>query len=115
MRGFLLFDSFKPMNYHRFKFLNKKKMGKLKFQVLKKDLVDRIAIFTDTYADSTPSEVDAKERCDQIAKILDKNHIKFAVFDGNFYFEVSVEKSDKEKVNILANESKLPFWIRYLL
>lgn len=89
-------------------------MGKLEFQVLKRELSDAVSVYTETYACGTFFETYAKERCIRIAQILNKNQITFSLLDGHFYFQIFINQSDKEKVYLLAKNTNVPFWIRYL-
>jgi hypothetical protein len=86
---------------------------KLANLVLKKELTDPVAIYTETYADSQSSERIAKEHCSDVAVKLDKNSIKYAAFDGDFYFDISVSRSDFEMAKKIAIESNLSYWSNY--
>lgn len=89
-------------------------MSELKFQCLKGELHGATKIFSDTYADSTPSESHLRELCDSIAKELDKNEIKFAAFDGGFFMEIFVEACYLPEVKLIAKKSSIFAWSSYL-
>ena len=87
---------------------------KLDSLVLRNELKTPVIAYDISYADSTASEKIAKDRCIEIAKILSKKEIKFAIFDGDFYMNVMIDQSDFEKVKEIAEESDLEIWSFYL-
>jgi hypothetical protein len=89
-------------------------MLELKFLVLRNELKTPVIAYEVSYADSTSSEKIVKDRCIEIAKILSKKEIKFAIFDGDFYMNVMIDQSDFEKVREIAEESDITVWSFYL-
>ena len=87
---------------------------KLDFLVLRNELKTPVIAYEVSYADSTASEKIAKDRCMEIAKILSKKKIKFAIFDGDFYMNVMIDQNDFEKVKEIAEESDITIWNFYL-
>lgn len=85
----------------------------LKHLVLKRELIDPAVVYSDTYADSQPSERLARQQCSAVVEELDKNSINCAAFDGNYYFSIYVSKSDLEVAKKVANECGLTYWSQY--
>lgn len=83
--------------------------GKFSYQVPRKNLVKPVCIFSQTYADSTPSERLAEEFCNDVALKLNKNQINYSVFDpAGFCIEISVEETDVSAVRIISETDD--FW-----
>jgi hypothetical protein len=69
-----------------------------------------VAVFSETYADSTPSEKHAKDYADLVGKELIKNNIFFAARDQDFYVEIVVSWDDLLKVKDIAEKSDMDYW-----
>ena len=90
------------------------KTGVVSFLVLHKELVNPVRVFSQNYADSTPSERLAYEACDSIAKELNSRKIRYSAVDKSFYLEICIEAKDLLVAKKSSTESKLFFWIDWL-
>ncbi|MEI6835316.1 MAG: hypothetical protein WCK59_00600 [Candidatus Falkowbacteria bacterium] len=79
--------------------------GKISCQIQHQDLINPVCVFSQTYADSTPSEVLAQDACDRVARELNRKQINYSVFDPlGYYIEVSVENERlSEVIEVLSN------------
>lgn len=91
------------------------KAGMIKCQVSHKLLTDPICIFSQTYADSTPSERMAKEACDAVAAKLNAKEVKYSAIDNDFHFDISVSAEKKAEAVRIALSSGLKFWYDYAI
>lgn len=89
------------------------KAGMINCQVSHKALVDPVRVFSQTYADSTPSERMAKEACDAVAAKLNAQEVKYSAVDNDFHFDISVSAEKKAEVAQIALSSDLKFWYDY--
>lgn len=89
------------------------KAGMIKCQVSHKKLAKPICVFSQTYADSTPSERMAQESCDCVATKLNIKEIEYSVVDYDFHIDVSVSAEKKAEVTEIALSSGLKFWYDY--
>ena len=89
--------------------------GKIKYQVKHQDLINPVCVFSQTYADSTPSEVLAQEACIEVALKLNKKQINYSVFDPLGYcINIFVEKKVLPEVKRIAEREYLSFWTEWI-
>jgi hypothetical protein len=84
--------------------------AKVKHQLPKRDLDSPMAVFSETYVDSTPSEKHAKDYAELVGKELIKNNIFFAALDQDFFVEIVVSWDDLLKVKEIAEKSDMDYW-----
>lgn len=89
--------------------------AKVKYQLLHRELEHPMAVFSETYADSTPSEKHAKDYADLVGKELIKNNIFFAARDQDFYVEIVVSRDDLLKVKYIAEKSDMDYWKSWMV
>jgi hypothetical protein len=84
--------------------------AKVKYQLPHRELEHPVAVFSETYADSTPSEKHAKDYADLVGKELIKNNIFFAAVDRDFFVEISVSWNDLLRAKEVAENGDLDYW-----
>lgn len=89
--------------------------AKVKYQLPKRDLDSPMAVFSETYADSTPSEKHAKDYAELVGKELIKNNIFFAALDQDFFVEIVVSWNDLLRAKKVAEKSDMDYWKSWII
>ena len=90
-------------------------MARQEYNIKYAGLKNPVLIYSEGYADSTRSEKWAISNSDEVGKLLNAAHIKFAAHDSGHSVRIIINLEDFEICKTLAEKSQYtPFWAWWL-